>query len=50
MRFGLEQREKSRAIESKDKRVVHFLFTTGLPTKISPFARKYARFLDGSLA
>lgn len=50
VRFGLEQREKSRAIESKDKRVVHFLFNTGLPTKISPFARKYSKFMDGSLA
>jgi len=29
---------------------VHFLFGTGLPTKVSPFARKYAKFLDGSLA
>ena len=50
IRRSLEQREKSRQIESKDKRVVHFLFGTGLPTKVSPFARKYAKFLDGSLA
>jgi len=50
VRHGLEAREKSRAIESKDKRTVHFLFSTGLPTKVSPFARKYARFLDGTLA
>ena len=50
VRFNIEQREKSRVIESKDKRVVHFLFNTGLPTKVSPFARKYTRFLDGSLA
>jgi len=50
VRQGILAREKSRAIESKDKRVVHFLFSTGLPTKISPFARKYTRFLDGSLA
>lgn len=49
VRFNLEQREKSRAIESKDKRVVHFLFNTGLASKISPFARKYSKFLDGSL-
>ena len=47
---GLQMREKSRAIESKDKRVVHFLFSTGLATKVSPFARKYSRFLDGTLA
>ena len=50
VRHNLEAREKSRAIESKDKRVVHFLFSTGLPTKVSPFARKYSKFLDGSLA
>jgi len=50
VRFNLEQREKSRQIESRDKRVVHFIFNTGLPTKVSPFARKYAKFLDGSLA
>jgi hypothetical protein len=37
-------------IESKDKRIVHFLFNPGTPYKISTFARKYKRFLDGSLA
>lgn len=41
VRFNIEQKEKSRQIESKDKRVVHFLFNTGLPTKISPIARKF---------
>lgn len=50
VKFSLAQREKSRAIESKDRRVVHFLFNTGLPTTVSPFARKYSRYLDGSLA
>ena len=30
--------------------MVHFIFNTGLPTKVSPFARKYAKFLDGTLA
>lgn len=50
VRYSLEQREKSRSIESKDRRIVHFLFTTKLPTKVSPFARKYQRFLNGTLA
>ena len=49
VKFNLQQRENSRAIESKDRRVVHFLFTTNLPTKISPFARKYQKFLNGTL-
>ena len=50
VQHGIMAREKSRTIESKDKRIVHFLFTTNLPTKISPFARKYQRFLNGTLA
>lgn len=29
--------------------MVHFLFNTGLPTKVSPFARKYSKFLAGTL-
>lgn len=37
-------------IESKDKRIVHFLFNSGQPSKISPFAKKLTRFLDGTLA
>lgn len=49
VRFTLEQREKSRQIESKDKRTVHFLFHPGVPSKISPFARKYQRFREGNL-
>jgi hypothetical protein len=49
VRFNLEAKEKSRQIESKDKRTVHFLFDTGIPSKISPFARKYQKFLDGTM-
>jgi len=41
VRFNLEAKEKSRQIESKDKRTVHFMFNTGAPSRISPFARKY---------
>jgi hypothetical protein len=47
VKFNLEAKEKSRQIESKDKRTVHFLFNTGVPSKISPFARKFEYFLDG---
>jgi hypothetical protein len=36
-------------IESKNKRIVHFLFNSGVPSKESSFARKYKRFLDGTL-
>jgi len=36
-------------IESKDKRIVHFLFKPNVPTKTSAFARKYEKFIDGSL-
>ena len=36
-------------IESKDKRIVHFMFNSGLPTQITSFSRKYKRMLDGSL-
>lgn len=50
VQFNLEKKEKFRVIESKDKRIVHFLFNPTVPSKISPFARKYTRFLDGSLA
>lgn len=36
-------------IESKDKRIVHFMFNTGLAYKISPFAKKFKHFLQGDL-
>jgi hypothetical protein len=49
VRFNLEAKEKSRQIESTDKRTVHFMFDTGFPTKMSPFARKYLKFLDGTM-
>ena len=49
VKFALEQKAKSRAIESKDKRTVHFLFNPGVTSKISPFARKYQRFLNGTM-
>lgn len=36
-------------IESKDKRIVHFLFNPGYASKISPFARRFNRLLEGTL-
>ena len=38
-----------RQIESKEKRTVHFLFNPDVPVKITPFARKYVKLLDGTL-
>ena len=37
-------------IESKDKRVVHFLFNPGYPAKQSPFSKQVGRLMDGTLA
>ena len=44
-------RAKSRQIESKDKRVVHFLFKPGpkVSTPVSPFMRKYRQYKDGTM-
>ena len=47
---SINQRAKSRQIESVDKRVVHFLFNPTVQAKISPWARKYAQYKDGSMA
>ena len=47
VRFNLEAKEKSRQIESIDKRTVHFLFNSGVKPKTSPFARKFEYFLEG---
>jgi len=49
VKFNLAKKVKSRQIESKDKRTIHFIFNSGVPTKISPFARKYNRFLEGNM-
>jgi hypothetical protein len=38
-----------RQIESKTTRTVHFLFDTKQKVKITPFARKYLRLIDGDL-
>jgi len=47
--FNLESKAKTRLIESKDKRIVHFMFNPGVTATISPFCRKYSKHLDGSL-
>jgi len=49
VQFNLEKKAKFRMIESKDKRIVHFMFNSGLPTPITSFSRKYKRMLDGTL-
>ena len=41
------RREKSRLIESTDRRIVHFIFNPGQPSKVSPFTRKFIKFLEG---
>ena len=38
-----------RQIESTERRIIHFLFTPGTASKITPFTRKYVRMLDGTL-
>ena len=49
------RREKSRLIESADRRIVHFIFNPsqpdetkgGIPVKQSPFTRKFVQLLEG---
>ena len=41
---------KRRAIESNDEREVHFLFNSGNKAPVTPFTKKFDKFLDGSLA
>mmetsp|Transcript_27577 Transcript_27577/g.34233 ORF Transcript_27577/g.34233 Transcript_27577/m.34233 type:complete len:282 (+) Transcript_27577:761-1606(+) len=40
-------REKSRLIESVDRRIVHFIFNPGQKSKISPFTRKLVKLMEG---
>ena len=46
---SINARAKSRAIESIDKRVVHFLFNPTVQAKISPWARKYGQYKEGTM-
>ena len=45
----MEKKEKYRQIESKDKRVVHFLFNPGVPAPLTPFGKFYKLMRDGTL-
>ena len=49
VKISLEKKEKFRVIESKNKRIVHFLFDSGVKAKESAFAKKYRHFLEGDL-
>lgn len=49
VQFEIQKKEKFRMIESKERRIVHFLFNPGFAGKISPFARRLRRTLDGTL-
>jgi hypothetical protein len=49
VQFDIQKKDKFRMIESKDRRIVHFLFNPGFGSKISPFGRRFRRFLDGTL-
>jgi hypothetical protein len=42
--------KKNRAIESKDRRIVHFIFNPNQPVNMTPFTKKFVRYLDGTLA
>lgn len=43
-----KRREKSRLIESNDRRIVHCIFNPGQSTKISPFTRKFVKIIEGA--
>jgi hypothetical protein len=49
VQFNLRQKETFRMIESKDRRIVHYMFNSGLPPIVTAFSRKYSWMLDGSL-
>jgi hypothetical protein len=42
----MQKKEKVRRIESTSQRSVHLIFNPGVPSKITPFTRKYKRLLD----
>jgi hypothetical protein len=49
IQYNIQRKEKVKQIESNERRTVHFLFNSTIPSEITPFARKYIRLLDGSL-
>ena len=42
------RREKSRAIESVDRRIVHFIFDPQQPREKSPFTQKFSQLMIGA--
>lgn len=42
------RREKSRAIESVDRRIVHFIFDPKQPREKSPFTQKFSQLMIGA--
>ena len=49
MNIVRQKKEKVRMIESKDKRIIHFLFNPKVPVQETNFSRKYIKLLDGSM-
>ena len=43
------QREATRVIESKTRRIVHFIFNPKSKAKITPYSRKFKLLMDGEL-
>ena len=48
--INFQKKENVRMIESNERRLVHFLFNPCVPSKVTPFTRKYLKLIDGSLA
>ena len=42
------RREKSRAIESNDRRIVHFIFDPQQPVEKTPFCQKFSQLMAGA--
>ena len=42
------RREKSRAIESADRRIVHFIFDPQQPIQMTPFTQKFSQLMEGA--
>ena len=42
------RREKSRAIESADRRIVHFIFDPQQPIQMTPFTQKFHQLMQGA--
>lgn len=49
MRQKKEMRTQARAIESNNRRIVHFMFNPGQPCKMTPFTRKFVSYLNKNL-